>query len=1313
MADYQVVGEVKDSDYVARLEAEAKKKEKGTYSRTIFIGLGGTGAKSLLHLRRLVLERFGSVHALEGVAYLSIDTDVRSQETSAEEEKKNPLDRALAFERDERVNVRIDFKSYVGPNIIHHPQIREWWDEGALPSEDFQIEAGAGQIRPLARLAFFTNKAEIQEALRRIYNKVSTNRISGDRVDVQSPVRVVVVAGFAGGTGSGMFLDLAALVKHELQSFESPKVEGYFVLPGGFGSVEKGQSYPKLAANGFAALRELNHYLTHPFEVQWEPNGPRVEIRGLYDRHVLFSGTNAAGQQLAEIGDGYRAIGETLFLDFGAGPMAGWIQGVRINREQYLRSGVTYTYRLPQPDGKPKETHTDQWRNAFASVGISKLVFPSWRLINKAKYQLAAEMVALLDPGRLGELKDLIVNFRDRFMFDSGFFQGSRETDEGRRNHWQIRDRLARQTGAGKEINSVFEHIAKFQHELVGLAESMYTEGNTGDECETVWKRLAVLWGDPFSPGNEGDWAILVRKNREDFTKEVRSRLPAVIEDFRRKPAVGISGVVALLRGILETLDRPADQASYSDWFKQERIRLATRVEEQKRLWKKRVQISTEAGRGFGRSAEAHQKAVANAAEAMYEHWRARVNELICDEGVKALEDIRLSLRDQLSQIEQIADRMHALESQYIKLAEFYASPQKSYIVREIDINTGGQDLLEPYLGRQLEERSKKLQRLLDRGLRQMGLDTLQAIGAKLAGEFERFRDNLAAQAFYALRGQNGRTAAFVENPNDSIEGFIERFSIFHVLKGDDKKRQESFDWLYQKGLPWAQKNQQEALLLDLLKPQGDAFVGFIADKETVTAQDMVERLMKIAEERYSPRSVRAYDPGEIIFYTELNAFPVYYMSEISSLRGHYDSFVNDTSKVTPLHVHQDYHKFQPLIPFNTGQVASLQAAWSLFLQGQMLGLICSLRQKSEDDNRVAYQWRRKVGQFQIQWSDLGPEGQVIRRLMTDAAATRQLRFDIEEELKRLQRCPKGDWSYLIALADYYYYCIFPVRSNPAAASGTMPLGSMQNLVCSSLRQEWRAKAGNTAERELKVKALLEKLQLWAKPIYRDKGQIVPYTAAMRSTERLEEWALESIADRGIRAFIDGQELVEVRDIQGNPLLTYPRLAIAWDFFKAEEARPDQSSTTEVFTYAGPQGQERDLSPAAIAERVKANPGGRHRVWAQGMANWKDASEVPAINALLSKAGEPPPDFEVSPPVDGPPPLEPPPLEQEVPSPTFHYARDGQRQGEQPAATIAQSLRDYPGSEHKVWTKSFGAKWKKAEEVPEIADLLDSPPPLD
>lgn len=109
------VSEAEEADYTKRLEDEARKRERGIYPRTIFIALGGTGAKALMHLRRMVIERFGGLDSLEGVAYLSIDTDVRSQEPSPEEEKKSPLDKAISFAKDERINVRFTSKTTSAP----------------------------------------------------------------------------------------------------------------------------------------------------------------------------------------------------------------------------------------------------------------------------------------------------------------------------------------------------------------------------------------------------------------------------------------------------------------------------------------------------------------------------------------------------------------------------------------------------------------------------------------------------------------------------------------------------------------------------------------------------------------------------------------------------------------------------------------------------------------------------------------------------------------------------------------------------------------------------------------------------------------------------------------------------------------------------------------------------------------------------------------------------------------------------------------------------------------------------------------------
>jgi hypothetical protein len=62
-----------------------------------------------------------------------------------------------------------------------------------------------------------------------------------------------------------------------------------------------------------------------------------------------------------------------------------------------------------------------------------------------------------------------------------------------------------------------------------------------------------------------------------------------------------------------------------------------------------------------------------------------------------------------------------------------------------------------------------------------------------------------------------------------------------------------------------------------------------------------------------------------------------------------------------------------------------------------------------------------------------------------------------------------------------------------------------------------------------------------------------------------------------------------------------------------------------LFHYASPDGSTATGTPADIAGRVKADPAGRHLVWKDGYANWKDAREVSEIASLLGGGPPPPP----------------------------------------------------------------------------------------
>ncbi len=74
--------------------------------------------------------------------------------------------------------------------------------------------------------------------------------------------------------------------------------------------------------------------------------------------------------------------------------------------------------------------------------------------------------------------------------------------------------------------------------------------------------------------------------------------------------------------------------------------------------------------------------------------------------------------------------------------------------------------------------------------------------------------------------------------------------------------------------------------------------------------------------------------------------------------------------------------------------------------------------------------------------------------------------------------------------------------------------------------------------------------------------------------------------------------------------------------------------------YSGASGGQEELSVAEIAQRLAADPGGRHLVWKAGMSGWTPAKDVPEVAQALAAAAPPPP----PPPAAAPP---PPPMPEE------------------------------------------------------------------
>lgn len=233
----------------------------------IIIGLGGTGQWVLTFVKKELLE-IGRGKMPSNVALLSFDTMPQATaETERQGGDKEVKVGTIKLETDkEFIHVGGNaFRLAQKINKGEHPHISKWFQAGhylsALPPAAFNLSEGAGAIRQFGRLSIFYDLS--QPANSRIspyvYNALQTVRST---VTDEAQLEVIIVGSFAGGTGAGMFIDMALLLRSLASDAVAGKhiVRGFFVLPRSF-PIEKGRRQTETFARTFAAWRELNRFM--------------------------------------------------------------------------------------------------------------------------------------------------------------------------------------------------------------------------------------------------------------------------------------------------------------------------------------------------------------------------------------------------------------------------------------------------------------------------------------------------------------------------------------------------------------------------------------------------------------------------------------------------------------------------------------------------------------------------------------------------------------------------------------------------------------------------------------------------------------------------------------------------------------------------------------------------------------------------------------------------------------------------------------------------------------------------------------------
>lgn len=224
---------------------------------TLFIGLGGTGARALLRTKQCFIDAYGQVPPM--IDFLAIDT--------ANNIGGNPIKSYshgdIKLERNETLYIT---------ELTALNKYRNFPDEFRwVPSQNVRNLSlirgeGAGQVRSNGRFILQENRKRVITAIQdKVANINQATRLGQQYLPTTKndgsycPAIVNVVGSIAGGTGCGMFVDMLQLIPEALEgrSFE------YFVYPWILLPDVYRQAYPKMSdavfLNAYGALKEMDY----------------------------------------------------------------------------------------------------------------------------------------------------------------------------------------------------------------------------------------------------------------------------------------------------------------------------------------------------------------------------------------------------------------------------------------------------------------------------------------------------------------------------------------------------------------------------------------------------------------------------------------------------------------------------------------------------------------------------------------------------------------------------------------------------------------------------------------------------------------------------------------------------------------------------------------------------------------------------------------------------------------------------------------------------------------------------------------------
>lgn len=352
-----------------------------TLKRTLFIGLGGTGAAALLNTKKRYLDTYGEIPPMIG--FLSIDTDANTQSKQLERDTvlKEHVNKSSTVKLEASELIYTEVRGAKQSYLRQKETLFNW-----LPTENSHtirdMGDGAGQIRSSGRFAIYFNHQRIIDSVKEKIKNLTNITINDNRkfVPKDDGIEVNFVFSLSGGTGSGTFIDVAYLVKEALKQVNKVRTIAFVVLPGIFNAMKTGISMQNVRPNAYGALMDLDFLMqdnigNQKLSLNYENTSLNIDSIP-FDIVFTVNNKNSGGQTISDISQIAEQIGLAMFV--GSSEISGNINSA-------------YDNVIPTLQGKKLDVKN---KKAWAcGMGVSELFYDGNMLGNIYARKAIASMI--------------------------------------------------------------------------------------------------------------------------------------------------------------------------------------------------------------------------------------------------------------------------------------------------------------------------------------------------------------------------------------------------------------------------------------------------------------------------------------------------------------------------------------------------------------------------------------------------------------------------------------------------------------------------------------------------------------------------------------------------------------------------------------------------------------------------------------------------------------------------------------------------------------------------------------------------------